>query len=108
MNSPESRTFVVRHPAFGAVTFVFDGDDASSGCASTEGFSYLGQQYPEFNFSFQRDLRGFAASRLNDITKQSVDGNLRAISEIAPPAFRSFVLSKAKELAEELTATAKS
>ena len=94
------------HPAFGSVTFVFDNEDGSSGFASTGGFVYLGQEYPQFEFGFQREGRAFAASRLNDMTKHPIDGNLRAISEIAPPAFRSFVLSKAKELADGLATTA--
>jgi hypothetical protein len=94
-----SGTFVVNHPAFGKVTFVFDSLDANSGFATTEGFIYLGVEYPKFDFGFQREGGAFTESDLNDVTRHQVRGHWQTISEIAPPAFRSFVLSKAKELA---------
>ena len=94
-----SHVFVVSHPAFGSVTFVFDSQDASSGFAATGGFVYFGVEYPKFDFSFHRDGDFFVSSALNDATRQQVGGKWRTISEIPPPAFRSFVLSKAKELA---------
>jgi hypothetical protein len=95
-----SETFVVDHPAFGNVTFVFDSHDASSGFAASEGFIYLGVRYPKFDFAFRREGRTFAPSPLNNLTRHLIDDHWRTISEITPPAFRSFVLSKAKELAE--------
>jgi hypothetical protein len=97
-HSSTSRTFVVRHPVFGEVTFVFDSRDAASGFASTDGFIYLGAEYPKLEFGFQREGRVFTESRLNDLTSKLVDGVRRTIAEVTPPAFRSFVLSKAKEL----------
>ena len=101
----DSWPFVVDHPAFGKVTFNFDGPDASSGFATTDGFVYLGVEYPKFDFGFQREGLAFTASLLNNVTRHLVHGNWQAVSEIAPPAFRSFVLSKAKELASSLRVT---
>ena len=94
--------FAVDHPAFGNVTFVFDGPDATSGFAASEGFVYLGVQYPKFDFGFQREGSSFAPSPLNDATRHLIDGRWQTISEITPPAFRSFTLSKAKELGDLL------
>ena len=95
-------TFAVDHPAFGNVAFVFDGPDATTGFAASEGFVYLGVQYPSFNFGFQREGSSFTPSPLNDATRHLIDGRWQSISEIAPLAFRSFALSKAKELADLL------
>ena len=101
-SSAFSGTFVVDHPAFGEVTFVFDRPDASSGFAASKGFVYLGVQYPRFDFGFQREGGTFTPSPLNDVTRHLIDGRWQSISEIAPLAFRSFALSKAKELADLL------
>jgi hypothetical protein len=95
-----STPFLVDHPAFGKVTFVFDDSRGDSGFAATEGFVYFGVRYPSFSFSFQRVGDVFVASELNDITRQNCRGRWQTISEIAPPAFRSFALSKAKQLAQ--------
>jgi hypothetical protein len=95
-----SGPFVVEHPAFGKLTFAFDDPGADSGFAATEGFVYFSIRYPGFSFSFQRMGDAFVASELNDMTRQQYGGQWRTISEIAPPAFRSFVLSKAKQLAQ--------
>jgi hypothetical protein len=92
--------FVVDHPAFGKVTFVFDDARRDSGFAATEGFEYFSVSYPGFSFSFQRTGEIFVASELNDLTRQQYHGRWRTISEIAPPAFRSFALSKARQLAQ--------
>jgi len=105
MDSSASRTFVVTHPVFGDVTFVFDSQDAGSGFALTDGFIYLGAEYPKLEFGFQREGLTFAESRLNDLTSHLVDGVWRTIAEVTPAAFRSFVLSKAKELSYSLAAT---
>ena len=95
-----STPFLVDHPAFGKVTFVFDDSRGDSGFAATEGFVYFSVRYPSFSFSFQRVGNVFVASELNDITRQHCRGRWQTISEIAPPAFRSFALSKAKQLAQ--------
>jgi hypothetical protein len=95
-----SGPFVVEHPAFGKVTFAFDDAGGDSGFAATEGFVYFSIRYPGFSFSFRRMGDVFVASELNDLTRQQYHGHWRTISEIAPPAFRSFVLSKAKQLAQ--------
>ena len=97
-----SRSFVVDHPTFGEVTFVFDSGSATGGLAVTDGFSYFGVEYPGFDFRFEREGDAFVPSALNAITRQNVNGTWQTISELAPPAFRSFVLSKAKEFAKEV------
>ena len=96
-----SATFVVEHPAFGEVTFVFDDQDAG-GFAATDGFVFFGVEYPKFAFGFQRDGSGFVSCRLNSLTSQVFNDRRLTISEVAPRAFTSFVLSKAKELAQTL------
>jgi hypothetical protein len=93
---------VVEHPFFGPVTFVFDSDDAASGYAVTDGFVFFGREYPKFDFVFERKGNKYVPSEMNSATKQPIGGRLQSVSEIAPPAFRSFVLSKAKELAQQL------
>ncbi|HEX3456982.1 MAG TPA: hypothetical protein VHR97_03425 [Candidatus Baltobacteraceae bacterium] len=100
-----AETFVVDHPAFGNITFVFDGLDVSSGFAASEGFVYLSVQYPKFDFSFQREGATFSPSPLNNATRHLIDGRWQTVSEIAPPAFRYFALSKAKELANRHSST---
>jgi hypothetical protein len=95
-------TFAEAHPAFGIVTFVFDDHLAKSGFAQTDGFVFLGVEYPTFAFAFEREGSGFVSGELNNRTSQIVNGRRRTISEIAPSAFRFFVLSKAKELAIRL------
>lgn len=95
-------TFVVEHPAFGTITFVFDDLRADSGFASTDGFVFLGVKYPNFAFGFERHGSDFVASELNDRTSQMRNGHRQTISELAPSAFRSFVFSKAKELAHAI------
>jgi hypothetical protein len=80
--------------------FVFDDSRGESGFAATDGFVYFSIRYPGFSFSFQRTGDVFVASELNDMTRQQHQGRWRTISEIAPPAFRSFALSKAKQLAQ--------
>jgi hypothetical protein len=92
----------VEHPTFGTVTFVFDNHLADSGFAATDGFVFLGIEYPKFDFAFERAGSGFVSSELNSRTSQELDGHRLPVSEIAPNAFRSFVLSKAKELANTL------
>jgi hypothetical protein len=96
-----SATFVVEHPAFGEVTFVFDDQDAG-GFASTDGFVFFGVEYPKFVFGFQRDGSAFVSCKLNSLTSQMFNDRRLTISEVAPRAFSSFVLSKAKELARSL------
>ncbi len=66
---------------------------------------YLGAEYPKLEFGFQREGHAYTESRLNDLTRHSIDGAWRTISEATPAAFRSFVLSKAKELSESLAPT---
>lgn len=95
----EPLSFVVEHPSFGRVVFDFDDGSRSSGFALTEGFVYFGTTYPSFSFSFQRRGDAFIAAPLNGMTRLQIFEEWRTVSEIAPPAFRSFVLSKAKELA---------
>jgi hypothetical protein len=95
-------TFVVEHPDFGTITFVFDNQHADGGFAATDGFVFFGIRYPKFVFGFKRQASGFVSCELNEITSQMLWGQRRTISEIAPPAFRSFVLSKAKLLANTL------
>ncbi len=92
----------VEHPTFGTVTFAFDNDLADSGFAATDGFVFLGVEYPKFDFAFERAGNGFVSGELNNRTVQVLDGRRRPIFEIAPTAFRSFALSKAKELARSL------
>jgi hypothetical protein len=94
----------VEHPTFGTVTFAFDDDRAESGFAATDGFVFLGIEYPRFDFAFERAGSGFVSGELNNRTMQMLDGRRRPISEIAPTAFRSFVLSKARELAKTIQA----
>jgi hypothetical protein len=94
--------FDVEHPAFGTVTFVFENQFATTGFAATDGFVFLGVAYPKFDFGFQSDGRGFVPCELNDRTSQMLNGHWLTISEVAPSAFRSFVLAKAKELASTL------
>lgn len=94
--------FDVDHPAFGRVTFVFDDRYATGGYAATDGFIFFGVAYPRFDFVFEREGDAFVASEINRVTKQHVADYARTVFEIAPPAFRSFVLSKAKELANAL------
>jgi hypothetical protein len=95
-------TFAVEHPIFGTVTFVFDNPLASSGFAATDGFVFLGVEYPKLAFGFQRDGSGFVSCQLNNLTSQMLNGRRLTVSEVAPRAFRSFVLSKATELANTL------
>jgi len=95
-------TSAVEHPVFGTVTFVFDNQLASSGFAATDGFVFLGVEYPRFAFGFQREGSGFVSCELNNLTSQMLNGRRLTISEVAPRAFRSFVLSKAIELANTL------
>jgi len=97
-----SMTFGVEHPVFGTVTFVFDDELANSGFAATAGFVFLGVEYPKIAFGFQREGSGFVSCELNNRISQMLDGHLLTISELAPPAFRSYVLSKARELANAL------
>lgn len=92
-------TFVVEHPAFGTITFVFDDQYADSGFALTDGFVFLGVEYPNFSFGFERHGGDFVPCELNHRTSQMRNGHRQTISELAPNAFRSFVFSKAKELA---------
>ena len=92
-------TFVVEHPAFGEVTFVFDDRHANSGFAATDGFSFFGVEYPKLAFGFQREGSAFVSCKLNSGTRQMFNDRLLTISEVAPRAFSSFVLSKAKQLA---------
>jgi hypothetical protein len=94
-----SMTFAVEHPVFGTVTFVFDNELANSGFAATDGFVFLGVEYPKIAFGFQHEGSGFVSCELNNLISQMFNGHLLTISELAPPAFRSFVLSKARELA---------
>lgn len=94
--------FGVEHPTFGTVTFVFDNHLTDSGFAATDGFVFLGIEYPKLDFAFERSGSGFVSGELNDRTIHVLDGRRLPISEIAPSAFRSFVLSKAKELANAL------
>lgn len=96
-------TFAVEHPIFGTVTFVFDNELANSGFAATDGFVFFGVEYPKLAFGFQREGSGFASCALNNLISQMLNGHVLTISELAPPAFRSFVLSKARELANTLT-----
>lgn len=95
-------TFTVEHPAFGTITFVFDDQCANSGFALTDGFIFLGETYPSFAFGFERHGSDFVPCELNNLTSQMRNGHRRTISELAPSAFRSFVFSKAKELAREI------
>lgn len=60
-----------------------------SSSTATEGFVYFGVRYPSFTFSFHRAGRGFAASELNEMTRQQVDSRWRTVFEIAPAAFRN-------------------
>jgi hypothetical protein len=96
-----SATFVVEHPVFGEVLFVFDDRDAG-GFAATDGFVFFGVEYPKFAFGFQRDGSAFVSCKLNSLTSQVFNDRRLTISEVVPPAFSSFVLSKAKELAKTL------
>jgi hypothetical protein len=98
-SSTSSSTFVIEHPAFGEVRFVFDRRDAGSGFAATDGFIFFGVSYPRFVFWFERAGSKFVSSALNDRTSELINGRRRTMAEVAPPAFRSFVLSKARELA---------
>jgi hypothetical protein len=91
----------VPHPVFGEVTFVFDGEHAG-GFAATDGFVFFGVEYPKFTFGFQREGSAFVSCELNRFTRQMFNDRLLTISEAAPRAFSSFVLSKAKELAKSL------
>jgi hypothetical protein len=100
VKSRVSATFVVEHPAFGQVTFVFD--RYAGGFAVTDGFVFFGVEYPKFAFGFQRDGSDFVSCKLNKFTSQIFNDRLITISEAAPRAFSSFVLSKAKELAKTL------
>ena len=95
-------TFIVEHPAFGTITFVFDDPCANSGFALTDGFVFLGEKYPNLAFGFERHGSDFVPCELNNLTSQMLDGHRRTISELAPSAFRSFVFSKAKELANTI------
>ncbi len=95
-------TFAVEHPAFGTIAFVFDNELANSGFAGTDGFVFLGVEYPRFAFGFRRQGSRFVSCELNSRTSQMFGGNRVTISEVAPRAFRSFVLSKAMELANAL------
>jgi len=101
-----SVTFVVAHPAFGEVTFVFDNQHANSGFAATDGFIFLGVEYPKFAFGFEREGSTFVSSKLNNLTSEIFNGRRLTVSEVAPSAFSSFVLSKARELAQRTTARA--
>lgn len=94
-------TLVVEHPVFGEVTFVFDNRYAG-GFAVTDGFVFFGVEYPQFTFGFQREGSDFVSCKLNEHTRQLFNDRLITISEAAPRAFSSFVLSKAKELAKTL------
>lgn len=96
-----SETVVVEHPVFGEVTFVFDSRYAD-GFAVTDGFVFFGVEYPKFTFGFQREGSDFVSCKLNSFTSQMFNDRLLTISEVAPRAFSSFVLSKAKELAKIL------
>jgi hypothetical protein len=95
-----SARFVVEHPAFGQVTFVFD--QYAGGFAVTDGFVFFGVGYPRFAFGFQRNGNDFVSCKLNNFTRQMFNDRLLTISEVVPRAFCSFVLSKAKELAKTL------
>jgi hypothetical protein len=95
-------TFIVEHPAFGTITFVFDDPCANSGFALTDGFVFLGEKYPNLAFGFERHGSDFVPCELNNLTSQMLDGHRRTISELAPSAFRSFVFSKAKQLANTM------
>jgi hypothetical protein len=97
-----SVTFIVEHPAFGTITFVFDDQCANSGFALTDGFVFLGETYPSFAFSFERHGSDFVPCELNNLTSQMRNGHRQTISEVAPSAFRSFVFSKAKQLANAI------
>jgi hypothetical protein len=100
VNSPAFLvTFVVEHPAFGEVRFAFDDRQANSGFAATDGFVFFGVEYPKFTFGFQREGSAFISCKLNSRTSQMFNDRLLTISEVAPRAYSSFVLSKAKELA---------
>ena len=94
-------TFIVEHPVFGEVTFVFD-DQHAGGFAATDGFVFFGVEYPKFAFGFQRNGSAFASCKLNSLTSQMFNDRRLTISEVVPRAFSSFVLSKAKELAKTL------
>jgi hypothetical protein len=96
-----SATFVVEHPAFGPVTFVFD-NTLAGGFAITDGFVFFGVEYPKFTFGFQREGSDIVSCKLNNFTRQMFNDRLLTISEATPRAFSSFVLSKAKELAKTL------
>jgi hypothetical protein len=96
-----SATFLVEHPVFGEVTFVFD-DQHAGGFAATDGFVFFGVEYPRFAFGFQRDGSAFVSCKLNSFMSQMFNDRLLTISEVTPRAFSSFVLSKAKELARNL------
>jgi hypothetical protein len=96
-----SATFVIEHPVFGEVMFVFD-DRHAGGFAATDGFVFFGVQYPKFAFGFQREGSAFVSCELNSRTSQLFNDRRLTISEVAPRAFSSFVLSKAKELAKTL------
>lgn len=93
-----SATFVVEHPVFGEVLFVFD--DRHGGFAATDGFVFFGVKYPRFAFGFQREGNVFVSCKLNSLTSQTFNDRRLTISEVAPRAFSSFVLSKARELAK--------
>jgi hypothetical protein len=95
-------TFAVEHPLFGTVTFVFDDELANSGFAQTDGFTFLGVDYPKIAFGFEREGSAFVSCELNNRTSQIFNGHLLTISKLAPSAFRSFVLSKARELANKM------
>lgn len=96
-------TFAVEHPVFGTVTFVFDNELANSGFAATDGFVFFGVEYPTLAFGFQRKGSDFVSCELNNLVSETLNGHLLTISELAPRAFRSFVLSKARQLANTLT-----
>ena len=81
--------------------FVFDNHNAG-GFAVTDGFVFFGVEYPKFTFGFQREGSDFVSCKLNNFTRQVFNDRLLTISEAAPRAFSSFVLSKAKELARTL------
>ena len=95
-------TFRVVHPAFGIVTFCFDDAQGDSGFAASEGFVFLGVPYPKFDFAFRREGAAYVSCELNDLKSQLFEGRRLTASDVAPIAFRSFVLSKAKELASTL------
>jgi hypothetical protein len=96
-----SATFVIEHPVFGEVMFVFD-DRQAGGFAATDGFVFFGVEYPKFTFGFQREGSDIVSCKLNNFTRQMFNDRLLTISEATPRAFSSFVLSKAKELAKTL------